>query len=329
MLAWFRRNPITAVLTILLVIAVAAFIGGILTGCGSPKTQSRSSSLSASSPTPYATPSPRVTISATPAPLLHDQAITLPTDGWAGWALAVDGRITGGQTNEIGRISTTTESMVKAWIAADALRSRPDPSPALLDQIRAMIRDSDNDAAEAVYRADGRDQVIHRMIQTCGLAETQIISEWWAKTDMTAADAARLGLCVADGRAAGAHWTPWLLEEMRQVRGEGHFGIPDGLPANTEGWGTVAVKNGWTLHGDDGMWHVNCLAIGNRWVLAVMQQYKAEYGLSHGAQVCADVASQLAQNDAAALGRGRQAGDGGDLKRGRLSSYIVSTYPQL
>jgi hypothetical protein len=80
-----------------------------------------------------------------------------------------------------------------------------------------------------------------------------------------------------------------MLNEMRHVRGEGFFGIPNALPGPQAA--TVAIKNGWTLH-SGGTWHVNCLGIHDDWVLAVMTYYPGSLGLAYGASVCEQVARQ-------------------------------------
>jgi hypothetical protein len=185
--------------------------------------------------------------------------------------------------------------MIKAWIAADYLRLQAaggrTPSGQRLNELTTMIRDSDDQAAQDIYRLDGSDTVVKRMISTCRLTDTTVVNGWWSRTQITARDATRLGLCVADGRAAGRTWTPWLLTQMRQVRGEGRFGIIDALPASVSA-GT-AVKNGWTLIQEDGDWHVACLAIQDQWVLSVLTRYDGSRGLAYGATVCADVTRQL------------------------------------
>jgi hypothetical protein len=86
---------------------------------------------------------------------------------------------------------------------------------------------------------------------------------------------------------------------MRKVRGVGDFGIRDVLPPAQAA--TVAIKNGWLLRDEDHNWHVNCLAVGDTWVVAVMQRYPStstkakdrEAEFDHTQQVCRDVASQL------------------------------------
>jgi hypothetical protein len=217
--------------------------------------------------------------------------VTLDVDGKISWAYL--DRVTGTvySSNNAGDRSAT-ESMIKAWLAADSL-TRADAAGRQpnLGLIVPMIVDSNDNAAETIYLNNGADESIRRMIRTCQLGNTSVVSGWWSLTKMSARDAVLLGRCIADGKAAGPHWTNWLLDEMRQVRGEGRFGIIDGVDPKTAS--TLAIKNGWTLHYGDGIWQVNCLAIDKDWVLAVMMTYGSSRGLAYGAMRCASVAKQV------------------------------------
>ncbi len=217
--------------------------------------------------------------------------VDLAVDGTISWAYL--DRATGQRFSSPNATATSyTESMVKAWLAADELtRSDQRGRQPNLDLIVPMIRDSDDNAAEIVFLNNGADASIARMIQTCQLTDTRIFSGWWSMTMMSARDAVQLGACIADGIAAGPHWTEWLMAEMRQVRGEGRFGIVDGVDPTTAS--ALAVKNGWTLHYTDNNWRVNCLAIDADWVLAVMLVYPGGHELAYGANLCASVAKQV------------------------------------
>jgi hypothetical protein len=196
--------------------------------------------------------------------------------------------------------------MIKVWIVSDFLRrlaaNGRQPTADQLAMASAAIRNSDDNAAESLYRADGTNAVVKRMIDICDLTDTTYYSGWWSRTQISAEDAVRMGDCVADGRAAGPKWTKWVLSEMTKVRGSvtdqqattggGRWGIIDGLPAEIVKQG-VSIKNGWTLIGADGLWHVNCLAIAKGWVLAVLMRYPGGKGLQYGASVCKSVAQQL------------------------------------
>jgi hypothetical protein len=235
------------------------------------------------------------------------------------WALM--DRATGTISGSKNMASTSsTESMLKAWIISDYLRQLGDkePSATLKKQASLAIRDSNDDAANKVYAAAGGSYrvaaggepgpVIKRAISICGLTDTKRgnvagYEGWWSFTRMSPRDAVRLGDCIADGKAAGPKWTKWVLDEMSKVSGTvkaqktrsggGRWGIIDGLPAEIKAQGPVSIKNGWTPLNYDGNWHVNCLAVTGKWSLAVMLRYPQKSGLDYGAKVCASVATQL------------------------------------
>lgn len=253
------------------------------------------------------TPSPRVTGRLT----LVAGPVQVPVDGFLSWALLdrATGRISGSENRTA---TNSTESMIKIWLVADYLRrtaERGEQPPAeRLAQASRAIRDSDDDAAQALYQAGGGDPVVTRMISMCRLTDTRIgRSGWWSYTQISARDAVRLGDCVKNGTAAGSRWTDWVLKEMSQVRGSaaakdqhersggGRWGIIDGVPEEIVRQGTpgLAIKNGWTRIGADGRWHLNCLAVADDWVLAVLMRYPIDHGLDYGADTCASVARQL------------------------------------
>jgi hypothetical protein len=237
-----------------------------------------------------------------PPPLSAARPVSLTAQGFYSWALL--DRETGvmsGSANYTTGLNTT-ESMVKAWIASDYLRrlaaAGQQPSQQRLDELTRMIRDSDDDAAQDIYQLGGANAVIQRLIGTCGLTDTRIHSGWWSMTQVTARDAVRMGLCIGDGQAAGPKWTSWILGEMRQVRGTvaeepngGRWGIIDGLPADVAK--ETSIKNGWTLIFADGMWHLNCLAVHSKFVLAVLTRYQGTLGKEYGAGLCKTVTEQL------------------------------------
>jgi hypothetical protein len=209
--------------------------------------------------------------------------------------------------------TNSTESMIKVWVVADYLRrlGDADPTPELLGQASAAIRDSDNAATEALFRLGGGAAVIDRLITMCRLADTHAVipsgktTVWWSYTQMSARDAVQMAECVANGTAAGPRWTEWVLDEMSAVRGTtaaadqhdgyggGRWGIIDGLPAELVTQQRISIKNGWTMLYADGLWHVNCLAVTTDWALAVLLRYPGTAGLEHGARLCASVAEQL------------------------------------
>ncbi|GGM21108.1 MULTISPECIES: hypothetical protein [Micromonospora] len=255
-----------------------------------------------------ATPEP----TAPPPPTLAAGPVTVSFKGdFFSWALL--DRETGEIAGAKNKASTSsTESMIKAWFAAAYLKDLGDkPVPANFRRhIVEAIRDSNDDAANTLYNEVGGAGTIRRMVQTCKLTDTKPgkvpgYVGWWSFTEMSARDAVRLGDCLADGTAAGPKHTEFLLAEMAKVRGStaakdqkareggGRWGIIDGLPDSILDQGPVSMKNGWTPLNYDGNWHVNCLAVTEKWSLAVLLRYPQKRGLNYGAQTCATVASQL------------------------------------
>jgi hypothetical protein len=232
-----------------------------------------------------------------------------------GWAL-LDRRtnqLAGSDNRETS--TNTTESMIKVWIAADYLRhmvaaNKPPPAAALAE-LNRMIIHSDDNIASKYFKLDGGTKAISELISVCGLRGTKSDgASRWSYTTMSPADAARMGVCVAAGTAAGPTWATWLLTAMHNVTGSvadqqlktggGHWGIIDALPAELAA-GT-SIKNGWTAQVYDSNWHINCLAVHADWVLAVELHYpwtspdgnwQHANNLQQGADACKTVTSQL------------------------------------
>jgi hypothetical protein len=223
-----------------------------------------------------------------PLPLDGTNEVTFSGATWWGWAL-VDLR-TGeswGSAND-GETSRTA-SMVKAWLAALYLRDHPDPTDSMQHTLSVMIRDSDNEAADTVQRAlGGATAITSGMESVCGVSGVFIpAGARWASTMISPHQTALIGACLASGKVANPTWTAWVLDEMRQVRGIGDFGIRSVFPEAERG--RIAIKNGWNEQ-DGGVWYVNCLAIGDTWVLAVQTRSRS---FDTGRRVCESVTQQL------------------------------------
>ncbi|GAA2386199.1 hypothetical protein [Dactylosporangium salmoneum] len=228
------------------------------------------------------------TAPALPLALLHPAPVAVNATGFWSWTV-LDRRtgVSAGSANA--NVAQRTASMIKAWLAADYLRRTPSPSKSNLSQLTQMIRNSDNAAASYFWGLDGKSASISRLVQMCGLSDSKAYIDW-ASTLVSARDAALMGACIGDGRAAGPKWTDWLLNEMRNVAKDQKFGITPALPAADQA--STAVKNGWIAR-SDGKWHVNCMAIGTDWVLSVLTVYPASKGQAYGENICASVTKQL------------------------------------
>lgn len=251
-----------------------------------------STGLPADAATPSRAPLPAPRMAS--GPYLHARPVSISVPGFSSWALmdTGTGKIDGSATLTK---ASDTASMIKAWLAADYLRRLAErgvkPSTSELQRLSIMIRDSDNAVAEDLYRALGASNSINRLILLCRLTDSRGTPGSWSYTMLSARDAVRMGRCLQDGRAAGRQWTGWVLSEMRQVRGDGRFGIIEALPPEVAR--TTAIKNGWLLRDEDAKWHISCLAVGQGWVLAVMLVYPGALGFDFGARICRSVATQL------------------------------------
>jgi hypothetical protein len=284
--------------------AAARFVPGspVAVRSASPAPTRTSQAITADS-TPMSIPSPIAapTPSPTPPPLpelrFNSASLTVDTTGFLAWAL-MDRR-----TGEIWGSPTMTgttwpASMIKAWLASDFLRRAAEksqtPSTATLAELDQMIRDSDNAAAQDIYRRNGGTASIKRLITMCKLTDTTANRRGWSFTNISAQDTVRMADCIGDGVAAGPAWTSWVLTEMRTVR-LGDFGIRNALPAAEAA--TVSIKNGWLRYDDDKSWHVNCMAVADSWAMAVLQRYPGHgqwaRDFKQGQDVCQEVATQL------------------------------------
>jgi hypothetical protein len=302
-----RISIITGVLLVVVLAALRLLPGSPLAAnaaaqWGKPDQPASTPTLTAAD-TP-ASRSDRLTPSATPRPSLPPLAVR-PADvdidatGWWAWSL-LDTR-TGKSYGSANMTETsTTASLIKSWIASDYLRRSAEagktPTDAQLQQVRVMIRDSDNNAAESLYNTLGRSASIKRLISTCKLTDSSVATDGgWSRTKLSPRDITRLAACIADGRAAGPTWTKWLLDEMRAVRGVGDFGIRKAFPASVQK--TIAIKNGWVDRQAEQEYHVSCLAIGDGWTMGVMTKYPINLGYTYGAKICQQVADQLRADD--------------------------------
>jgi hypothetical protein len=234
---------------------------------------------------PQYTPLPSAT---TIGPLPFDGTLPVasPTR-WSSWAL-LDRRTDEVWSSANGDEASRTASMVKAWLAALYLRKYPQPTPAWLGALSTMIRDSNNSVADRVYQVLGGNRAVTDAVRDlCGVEEYVPSGRWWASTTISPRQAVLLGDCIADGRIASPEWTQWLLAEMRQVRGDGNFGIRWAMPESERS--QIAIKNGWTSGWGDG-WYVNCMAVSDAWVLVIETRSGS---LGDGQDGCWSITTQL------------------------------------
>ena len=187
---------------------------------------------------------------------------------------------------------TNSESSIKAWIAADYLRVAQaegrDITSSERADIAAMVRSSDNAAAQRLYQAMGGDAILRhlrlglrrdRRDLDAGVLVAHPDHRRRRHPDLRLRPAQRDGL-------PGWERSP---DRPAQRRPEDAFGITAALPPTT----TVSMKNGWMPHATTGQWNVNCVAAWDDYVLAVLTRYPVGRSLAYGADVCRDVTATL------------------------------------
>jgi hypothetical protein len=211
---------------------------------------------------------------------------------WLSWSLVDTSREVrvGSANSAIDR--TNAESSIKAWIAADYLRVARDQGRAVTASeqaaIAASVRNSDNEAAEQLYRALGGDEVLRHLEAVCNVAVSTAQPGYWSLAQITAVDATEIFACVL--RVVPEYpGGDELLTDLQNVDPNGAFGIKSALP-ETE---TVSLKNGWTRHSTTRTWNVNCVAAWDDYVLAILARYPVDRPLDYGAGVCRAVTASL------------------------------------
>lgn len=176
---------------------------------------------------PLAAPASASSASPSPAPPAAKAVDTLATAGararkitdktkdWASLTLLdrKTGKVVGdGRSTQV----TSTESTVKAWLAADLLATRGRQGISLTAyetaRMTAMIRESDDNAAAVIWRWLGADAAIRDMITTCRLQDTTVYPAWWSRprsrpgTWPGSATASSRGRASSCPRRSGRRW---------------------------------------------------------------------------------------------------------------------------
>ncbi|OZF07757.1 hypothetical protein CH300_04890 [Rhodococcus sp. 15-1154-1] len=202
-----------------------------------------------------------------------------------------------------------TASVSKLFIADDLLfrddRGDVDLSGSDMAQIDAMLRSSDDSAAEELWSRFGRHEIVGRVAARYGLPFTSVRpgDEWWL-TRTTMSDVVTFYSALIDGagglspaRSAAILST---LENFTRLGADGYyqrFGLPDALPKESG----LGVKQGWMCCVGGDWIHLSTGFVGadQRYIVAIASRESANtYG---GGSVGADHARRTMTAMASAL----------------------------
>jgi beta-lactamase class A len=174
------------------------------------------------------------------------------------------------------RQSFHTASIVKAGILATLLlqlqRQRTVPSVDEQDLATAMIEDSDNNAASALWNTIGAAAGLAAGDQALRLRHTVPgPGGWWGLTSTTVTDQLRLLSALASQRSSlTAASRRYELALMRNVESGQDWGVTAAASRRSR----PAVKNGWMPDGPLGLWDINSIGMisrhGQRLLVAVL-----------------------------------------------------------
>lgn len=158
-----------------------------------------------------------------------------------------------------------TASVVKVDILAALLLDAQDRGASLTGQqnklAAEMIRESDNDATNALWKTIGRTDGLNAANKRLGLKATQTDKDGhWGLTRTTAADQmVLLEAVLGDARSPlTAHSRDYMRSLMSTVDAKQRWGISAADDGKRPGAGP-ALKNGWLPRSDTKLWDVNSI----------------------------------------------------------------------
>ncbi len=165
-------------------------------------------------------------------------------------------------------------------------------------QLTRMIESSDNDAATALWNANGGGAGVLGYVKAKVPGLAMHVDPGhpsaWGYTYVSSNDLALLGAALVRGRLLVPADTQRLLTLMRNVIPSERWGIPQAFPGLS-----VAVKNGWYPDSEQKSWRVTCLGIvtprgrTSPVVIAVTTKYPLGYGQGYGEASCRFIAANL------------------------------------
>ncbi|WP_196806188.1 serine hydrolase [Rhodococcus sp. 114MFTsu3.1] len=218
-------------------------------------------------------------------------------------------RVSGIRATNSNKEQIETASVSKLFIADDLLfrndRGEVDLSRSDMAQIDAMLRSSDDSAAEQLWSRFGRNDIVGRVAARYGLPSTSVREgdEWWL-TRTTTTDVVTFYAALIDG-AGGLSPSRSVtilskLADFTRLGADGYyqrFGLPDALPDESG----LGVKQGWMCCVGGDWIHLSTGFVGadHRYIVAIASREDANtfgggsVGADHARRTMTAIASAL------------------------------------
>jgi beta-lactamase class A len=195
--------------------------------------------------------------------------------------VSVRDQVTGVTISINDQLETQTASIVKVDILATRLLQHQQQGTRMSAGEKrlayVMITQSDNNAATALFAADGRAGGLARANKKFGMVQT-VPNSRWGVTHTRPADQLRLLQAITDpaGPLTDAN-RAYLLDLMTKVEAGQRWGVPAAAGPQTT---AVYVKNGWeTFSQWGGMWGINTIGRleepGHDWLIVALTRNNA------------------------------------------------------
>jgi beta-lactamase class A len=200
-------------------------------------------------------------------------------------------------------VAIATASTIKVPILIELLRQAEAQGRSLTagdqDLAQAMIENSDNDAAAALYAAIGDNAGIDDVMSAAGASGLTVDTSAFGFSETEPGALVDLLAALAAGKLLDAADTSYVLNLMENVEPDQRMGVGDTAPAGAsvalkDGYGWVATGDGWVT---DSMGIVTLS--GHSYIIAVLARRYAslDVGWSVVDAICRDVAAALTQSN--------------------------------
>lgn len=241
-------------------------------------------------------PDARPDLTAALAPLVAG----MPQDSLSVAALDVTTgqRVTWGASGGMAAASVFKLLLLEGYLLQNQDRGQQ-PGEGEPDELAAMIENSDNDAADAVYEALDGSGGVTSTLRRLGLSSTVLGADdhWGLSTTSAADQLTLLDDLVSPNSPLSAASRAYALQLTSNVEADQRWGVGAAADPGTQ----FANKNGWLNVDDDGgRWVVSSVGViqahGDRMLLAVLTQHDSDLdsGIALVEQVSRAVAAALA-----------------------------------